>query len=1294
MWARSMKVQDQGRVRTLDVARDAIGNVLITGEFSGKVIFGYGQVNQITINGSINDQIFIAKYNSNGELVWARNVISSGFFSRGNSIGVDKAGNCYVTGEFSQSATFGSNEPSQTTLSGCNETIFVAKYDKNGNFKWARKAGLLCYGNSSKGIAVDDLGNSVITGYFSGRSIFGEGQPQETELNPLTSGTWEEVLYVAKYSSEGILLWAKSSSPVNGIAHHYSTSVAMDKEGNSYITGYFNGPIIFGKGQINETTVTSTSYNDIFIAKYNNSGEVLWVKNIGSNESTYNRGNGITMMDNGDFCLTGRLDGLVTFGKGEPGETKLGNPSSVFIARYHSSGKLVWVKEIGGFGDNAGNSIVVDAYDNCYIAGHFEGSLGNQDTNIQSAGEKDIFIALFKPDGKLVGIRSAGGRLNDVATGIVVDPVGNCYLSGYIQDSVTFSDLTTLAAKNQDGFLAALSAASFLPKPNIIRGRVYQDSTLNCKYETVEKGLPDILIKAEPGPYYASTDKSGNYALKVDTGTYTISQLLPVHLKSAIFPSCNEQTYHVSFNEYQKDTASFDFANIVTNRQFLTVNIAANRRRRCFQNQMTIHYSNEGSASADGVVVKVVYPEFVIPISSSVPWNSKNGDTLIFDIGNLRVNTSGTIILTDSVTCGDETIRGLTQCVKAYITPTNNADKQNPQWDKSSIELNAKCKDNGFVKLVLRNIGKGNMADSTYYRIFLDARQVFEAKYKLNSHDSLVLEVPANGRTVRLEADQRPYHPGHSRPNITIEGCGNNDNVLISKGFFDQLPQDDVDDQVSISCLPILDSFDPNDKQASPAGVSDQRIIRKDEEIEYLIRFQNTGTDIAYKVIIQDTISPYLDISTLRVGAASHPFTWKVSGSGNPIITWIFDPINLPDSSSNELLSHGFVRFKIAQKKENTDGTKIINQAAIYFDYNSPVVTNQSVHMVGQLPIEISSFAINICNGTAPSNAWAGENTIIYEIDTFQLRASTPQKGIGFWRVIKGKASISNINDPNALLTNIGIGKNILEWTVTLCDQVSSSLVELERIVIPLKPFVENPAAYCYGEPILPLQAYGQNIEWFADATLQNVISKGDVYQVQISQTDTFYVTQTLVGYRSKAHMVIVTILPRAEAPIVTQEVLYCPYDKAVTLTAVGDNLRWYNELSPGKLLKEGPFIEVKPSVDTIYYVTQTNNGCESQPAFIVLKAGTMHAEEVYIPNVITPNSDGINDAFNQPFIDQNICIGNFQKVQIYNRWGKVVFESDKENFAWAASGHPSGIYYFTIRYSGHTFTSSLSVLR
>jgi len=157
---------------------------------------------------------------------------------------------------------------------------------------------------------------------------------------------------------------------------------------------------------------------------------------------------------------------------------------------------------------------------------------------------------------------------------------------------------------------------------------------------------------------------------------------------------------------------------------------------------------------------------------------------------------------------------------------------------------------------------------------------------------------------------------------------------------------DDNDDFIDIDCREVLASFDPNDKTGYPLGYDDENFIQESTQLEYVIRFQNTGTFTARRVVLRDTLSQFLDPTTVVAGSSSHPYTFEMIGDG--VLKFTFDEIMLPDSATNESASQGFVKFKINQRTDNEIGTIINNTAAIYFDFNEPIITNETMHTVGE----------------------------------------------------------------------------------------------------------------------------------------------------------------------------------------------------------------------------------------------------------------------------------------------------------------------------------------------------------
>lgn len=164
---------------------------------------------------------------------------------------------------------------------------------------------------------------------------------------------------------------------------------------------------------------------------------------------------------------------------------------------------------------------------------------------------------------------------------------------------------------------------------------------------------------------------------------------------------------------------------------------------------------------------------------------------------------------------------------------------------------------------------------------------------------------------------------------------------------FDGTDEDGANNSVQ-GCFTIMASYDPNDKQVRIAGMAGvpyapAHDIAANDRLEYLIRFQNTGTAPAYNITIVDTLDAALDPQTITPGASSHFYTAQLQGN---VLTFHFPSIFLPDSASDPIGSQGWVHFNISQESGNTMGTIIPNAAAIYFDNNEPVVTAPSYSII------------------------------------------------------------------------------------------------------------------------------------------------------------------------------------------------------------------------------------------------------------------------------------------------------------------------------------------------------------
>ncbi|MBP7333457.1 MAG: SBBP repeat-containing protein [Candidatus Cloacimonas sp.] len=422
-----------------NIAVDANGNSYVTGCFSGSANFG-----STILTSSGSSDIFVAKMDSNKNYLWAKQAGGTDFES-GNSIAVDANGNSYVTGCFySSSITFGT-----TTLTSCGSCdIFVAKLDSNGNWLWAKQAGGTSddYGWS---IAVDANGNSYVNGQFKSSSCsFGT-------ITLTNSGSGYNDIFVAKLDSNGNWFWAKKAG---GTSNDGGNSIAVDANGNSYVTGCFYSSATFGT-----TTLNSSGENDIFIAKLDSNGNWLWAKQAGG--TSYDSGCSIAVDANGNSYVTGYFYSSATFGS-----TTLTSSGywDIFVAKLDNNGNWLWAQQAGGTDYDSGFSVAVDANGNIYVTGSFKESATFGTTTLTSIGYSDIFIAKMDSNGNWLWAKQAGGTYYDEGMSIAVDANGNSYVTGCFSGSATFGTTTLISSGGYDIFVAKLGEGNSISLPDII----------------------------------------------------------------------------------------------------------------------------------------------------------------------------------------------------------------------------------------------------------------------------------------------------------------------------------------------------------------------------------------------------------------------------------------------------------------------------------------------------------------------------------------------------------------------------------------------------------------------------------------------------------------------------------------------------------------------------------------------------------------------------------------------------------------------------------------------------------
>ena len=420
----------------MGLATDGAGNLYVSGwfddtnDFDGTTLTSYG-----------GQDAFVAKYNSAGNLQWVRQAGgTSPDWDCARGVGVDAAGNVYVTGGFLGTATF--DGTFLTSLGS--EDCFLAKYDLGGTLQWVRQGSDSWHSAYGTGIAVDSVGNSLVVGYFEGQTVSFGG------ITATNAGyaDYSYAAFIVKYDSTGTAQWALGL----GGGDTYSTTVGMDAAGNCYVGGSFMGTL-----RLATTNLTSAGDKDGFLAKFNSAGVLQWVRQAAGTDWDGGR---LGVDTAGNSWFVGNFTGSASIGP-----ANLTSPSGygLFVARYDTSGNLQWVRQAdsaGFLGTEGGCGI--DASGNCYIPGIYSDTVNFGGTVITNRGGWDIFAAKYDSAGNFQWVQTGGGTGNDGAFRMAVDPVGNCYMAGWFQGTALIGTNTLSAQGYWDVFLAKLAAKDCL----------------------------------------------------------------------------------------------------------------------------------------------------------------------------------------------------------------------------------------------------------------------------------------------------------------------------------------------------------------------------------------------------------------------------------------------------------------------------------------------------------------------------------------------------------------------------------------------------------------------------------------------------------------------------------------------------------------------------------------------------------------------------------------------------------------------------------------------------------------
>jgi hypothetical protein len=429
----------------MGITNDNSGNIYVAGKYEMKAIFSGDTLPCVGVP-DCNHDAFIAKYNQTGALTWIKTAGGkNGDYA--HAVACDGTKYVYVAGEIEGYRDLGDliTFPGSTiTLSPVGDNdILLAKYDLSGNLIWARNDGGY-YSEKAEGVTYDKAGNIFICGHYADTALFG--------VSTTLYGSGIADVFVAKYDSSGNFKWVRK---IGGPGRDEAKSIKCDTAGNIYVCGFYSNGAVFGTQTF---STTGGAYVDTYIAKYSNSGSLLWVKTAGGNYD--DAALSLTTDNAGLIYITGEFNAAAYFGT-----TQLitsGN-ADIFVACYDTSGNEKWAKSAGGPLIDRARGIGCNG-NNIYITGQFGDTASIGSFKLYAADSSDVFFASLNNAGTFLAASSVGGIADsfeplgyESGNAICADSLGNAYATGGLLNGGNFGSTTVTPYGRTDVFITKIS---------------------------------------------------------------------------------------------------------------------------------------------------------------------------------------------------------------------------------------------------------------------------------------------------------------------------------------------------------------------------------------------------------------------------------------------------------------------------------------------------------------------------------------------------------------------------------------------------------------------------------------------------------------------------------------------------------------------------------------------------------------------------------------------------------------------------------------------------------------------
>jgi len=819
----------------------------------------------------------------------------------------------------------------------------------------------------SAGISIntDQAGNAFIAGIYEGNLDLDPG-PGTFTVNGSSGLT---SLFIKKMDASGNFLWGHSFDLGLFADSLSGKNIALDGSGNLYYTGLFSGTVDFDPGPNTfNLTANNTNWGDFFVLKLDTNGDFLWAKSFGGMD--YNQRANISVDASGNTFLTGYFYGNIDFDPG-PASFPLdgGSSGKIFMLKLDNNGDFLWAKAIGNNSYNVLGSSVVDGQSNLLICGAFSGTLdldpGTATFDVTATGNRqDVFLLKLDVAGDFVwgaNVKSGGGAWR---TTLDVDPVGNVYVTGdfwgtsdFDPGPAVFNMTSSNNGSRNDGYLLKLdSQGDFEWAKQFGSGTSPgNNSYVNPQIVRVDQsGQPYIFgyyqgsVDFDPGPgstiltppswssfFVVKLNQGGDltWALSLDSDAYdlirdvSIDPLDNIYVSGAFYQNLDIDPGQGSFTLTNNGNTSM-FAFKWT--QDSCSNLAA-----IIDSVADVSCGGTGFASGYALGGTAPY---------TYSWNNTAASTDTF----ANFTTAGTY---------EFTVTDASGCSRTSNILVNGPTSQNGQ--DLVVNITSTQFRTGFPATIwIDAFNDGCQLVTGEVVLVLDPLLTYNSSNP--APDTII------GDSLIWYVSNMNYNSPHFMAAVDVTVSLNaaiGDQICLDADISPKTNDTNTKNNTRDFCRDVINAYDPNDKLASPQGLCEEGYIEANEVLTYTVRFQNTGNADAINIFILDTLDVDFDINSLKVVGQSHkPMITEILA--DRVLKFRFDNIHLPDSTTDEKNSHGYVMFEVAPLAGLPVGTELTNSVGIYFDFNEPVITNTVLNTITDvLPtLDTSYVNANGCN--------------------------------------------------------------------------------------------------------------------------------------------------------------------------------------------------------------------------------------------------------------------------------------------------------------------------------------------